>query len=166
MTPIRFKCSNPECPRWDGWYKDTEPTYLEKLSGLCGYCYGCKEHKMGAEFSSMIGKTITGIENLDKFSDNVFFACSDGSVYGMYHRQDCCEHVRIEDVCGDVDDLIGSPVINAEEVSNADMAPVDDSESFTWTFYKLETVKGSVTIRWYGCSNGYYSESVDFFKVK
>lgn len=86
--------------------------------------------------------------------------------YRLYHEQDCCESVYIESIVGDIKDIIGWPILVAEEVSNSgDDGAEFGLETFTWTFYKLDTIKGGVTIRWYGCSNGYYSESVNFGKL-
>ena len=116
----------------------------------------------------LIGKTILSIHGLDKDSDVVTIHTDDGKLYQMYHPQDCCESVSIESVCGDVDDLLGSLVITAEERTsgeNPEGVKIDYQGSFTWTFYELATNKGSVTIRWYGESNGYYSESVSFEEV-
>jgi hypothetical protein len=86
---------------------------------------------------------------------------SDTNYVRFYHSQDCCESVYIEDICGDLNDLVGEPLLVAEEVSNYDAEPLYESEeSYTWTFYKFATRKGYVDVRWYGSSNGYYSESV------
>ena len=119
-----------------------------------------------ANFSELKGKTLKEIRGLEKYGDEVRFITEDNEVYLMYHDQNCCESVYIEDVCGDVNDLIGSEILMAEEVSDYDAGRLDEyDESYTWTFYKLATIKGYVTIRWYGTSNGYYSEEVDFGKV-
>lgn len=113
------------------------------------------------------GKVLERIERRDTDDgDELWFYTTDGEVYKMFHAQDCCESVWIEDICGDSDDLIGAEILLAEEVTNEDEGPLNEwDESYTWTFYKLATDKGHVTIRWYGTSNGYYSESVDFIRV-
>jgi len=109
----------------------------------------------------ILGKTLTSV-NVVKDSDEIYFTCSDGTEYCMLHLQDCCESVEIEDINGDIVDIIGSPILVAEErISEGSNGYYD---SFTWTFYTISTIKGSVEIRWYGTSNGYYSESVNFIQ--
>lgn len=117
-------------------------------------------HKL-TKFEDLLGKTLTSVENK---GDELIFTLDSGQRCKLHHEQDCCENVRIEDVIGELADLIGLPLLMAEEVSSdEDPGPMSDyEESYTWTFYKLATIKGYVTVRWYGSSNGYYSESVDF----
>lgn len=117
--------------------------------------------------SELEGKTLTKVEQVG--NDEIFFYTDDNEVYRMYHFQNCCEHVYIEDIIGDLDDLIGLPILMAEEVTEVGNDEDEDGYcwgSHTWTFYKFATLNGYVTIRWYGSSNGYYSETVDFEKVE
>jgi len=121
---------------------------------------------MNTNITDLIGQTIKEIKG-EKGDNTLDFIMNDGKIYSMYHCQDCCENVEVEDICGDLSDLINTPVINAFEKSNINenpegIEPHEYEESFTWTFYTIQTVKGTVTIRWYGSSNGYYSEDVDF----
>ena len=117
-------------------------------------------------FSILLGKTLVSVKR--KGDDEIIWKASDSSEYRMYHSQDCCESVDIEDICGELSDLIGAPVVLAEESSNSENPPPSEygpPESFTWTFYRISAAKGTVVIRWYGTSNGYYSESVYFEQI-
>lgn len=112
----------------------------------------------------MIGQTMESVTGSAGDFEMVFKS-SDGKIFEFVHHQDCCEHVSIVDVTGDLDDLVGHPITMAEEVSSDDVAPLTEEENAecgTWTFYKFATRMGYVTVRWIGVSNGYYSESVDY----
>jgi hypothetical protein len=122
------------------------------------------------EFKDLLGKTLTKID-IDHGKDTITFHCNDETVYQLFHQHDCCELVTIDDIVGDLEDLLENPILLAEEVSNYEPTSEEDIKrtkeinvwgSCTWTFYKLATVKGYVDIKWFGESNGYYSESVDF----
>ncbi|MHA6903308.1 hypothetical protein ACJBUE_20830 (plasmid) [Ralstonia syzygii subsp. celebesensis] len=116
-------------------------------------------------FETLLGLTIARITGLEVGSDDVVLLTECGRTFRMHHYRDCCEDVHLADITGDVADLIGSPILRAEEATSDASADVSDS-SGTWTFYKLATRKGYVDIRWLGESNGYYSEAVDFEEVK
>jgi hypothetical protein len=115
------------------------------------------------DIETLKGKVLLKIEKSD---EEIYFHTMDNEVYKMYHEQDCCENVYVEDVEGDLEDLIGSPITMAETVSNETDRENNWGGSSTWTFYKFATNKGYVTIRWLGESNGYYSERVSFIKVE
>ncbi len=121
---------------------------------------------LDVKFSELLGKTLSDVVVNKNHDHSVRFKTNDGMVYELYHSQSCCESVTIEDIAGELSDLIGSPITMADESTNSKDNPPEYGESFTWTFYKLATIKGYVDIRWLGTSNGYYSESVYFRRVE
>lgn len=111
------------------------------------------------DLSRILGKTVVSIHGMKEESEEIIFTFSGGEFAKFYHDRDCCEIVEVEDVCGDPKDLIGYPLVVAREATLERYNECRDHE--TATFYEFATNKGSVTIRWLGRSNGYYSERVD-----
>lgn len=99
---------------------------------------------------------------IGEHKEAILFTTSEGRKFLMHHDQDCCEAVFLEDVCGEINSILNKEVVLAEEVSRIDENAED---SGTWTFYNIATVSGLITLRWYGESNGYYSEAVDFVEI-
>src|ERR1035437_4618441 len=97
-------------------------------------------------FSVLLGETLTSCERSG--DDSVSFETADGLKFLMDHDQDCCESVYIESIVGDLADLIGSPILMAEE------SVCTNNGDDEWTFYKLATIKGFVDIRWCGSTDG------------
>jgi hypothetical protein len=117
----------------------------------------------------MKGQTFDKVYITDDKSKMIFE--NDEFIFTFYHEDDCCECVQVEDVVGDLNDLVGKPLDIVEVARHEDTMPEGmglekPDDSFTWTFYKFATIKGWVDVRWLGESNGYYSEDVDFKGVR
>lgn len=119
-----------------------------------------KYQNCAANFSDIIGKTFSRIEVVKngERGDEIIFWNGDQPDFLQCHIQDCCEDVHLEEIIGDLQDLVGTEILEAR-VDQQDI----DSQSI-WTFYNIRTIKGSVTLRWYGSSE-YYSIEVSFFKL-
>ena len=118
--------------------------------------------------NDLLGKTLASIV-VSEDKEKLLLTTLDHERYVFLHEPDCCESVYLDDIAGDLDDVIGSPIVQSEVVSEENTNPkpegAGDDETWTWTFTKLATRKGSVTLRWVGISNGYYSENVDLFQL-
>lgn len=105
-------------------------------------------------YKQLIGREIL---NIAVSEDELYFVF-DEIIVIWNHEQDYNEYVYIEDIAGDLKNLIGTPLVMAETYYHkADTY----GGSETYTYYTFATVKGKVVIRWHGESNGHYSESVD-----
>lgn len=112
--------------------------------------------------AQMLGKTFVQVTG-SVGSGEMLFETAQGERFMFAHMQDCCESVDINDITGNLEDLVGEPLLIAEEVSGATEPDEEHYESYTYTFYKFATRKGYVDVRWLGESNGYYSEQVELF---
>ncbi len=112
-----------------------------------------------------IETTLPGL-TLTEVNDDLSAFSAGGRSFTLDHNQDCCESVGVHDVKGNVSDLLNTPLLSVkEDILDGwpeDVVEPSYTESYTWTVFTFTTAKGSVTVRWLGTSNGYYSESVSF----
>ena len=110
---------------------------------------------------TLIGKTLSEVSASD---DTLTMKTEEGEVYYLTHVQNCCENVYIDEIHGYLEDLENSEILEAYESSSNNKPPKGNPESYTWTFYHIRTFKGGITVKFYGTSNGYYSESAGLYK--
>lgn len=109
------------------------------------------------EVQKNMANGIKEAKGLYKGSTEAVFICKNGYAIKMLNR--AYSRVEIENIDTDYDIFSDTDFCEIYESTNKGNT---DFGSCTWTFYNIKTNKGYASIRWYGSSNGYYSEKVDF----
>lgn len=127
------------------------------------------------DISVLVGLTLTAIDAKRDDEDGdiveLWFRTECGRTFRMFHEQDCCETVYLNDCGGcSIEDVVGDTILHAETASTQGDEVMqkffsEGGERHLWTFYKISTVFTSLTLRWLGSSNGYYAEDVSFVEV-
>ena len=94
-------------------------------------------------------------------NDAIVFVLDEENKYVLTHIQEDFEWVEIESIDGDLSDLIGEPLLIAEEAYEEGVLGLRG----TYSFYKFATIKGYVTIRFLGDGDEFYSEEAELFKL-
>tara|TARA_R110000803_G_scaffold22351_5_gene55762 strand:+ start:1924 stop:2295 length:372 start_codon:yes stop_codon:yes gene_type:complete len=110
--------------------------------------------------NSLQGETLAYI---DESPDQVLLTTVSGREFQVYHRQDCCESVGIEDTEGNWHDLVGKPLLSVDE--ECEDASDRSSDSATATRLTFKVDGATVINKWIGESNGYYSESITIEEI-
>jgi hypothetical protein len=69
------------------------------------------------EFSALAGEVIEDID-VEEYAHRIFFRCKSGKLYCMWDCTDYGARAWVEEVIGDVEDVVNSKVVLAEEVCN------------------------------------------------
>lgn len=113
---------------------------------------------------SIIGETLTYVD-IDDSNEQILLTTKSGKQIRIYHSQDCCESVHIEDTHGSWHDLLGKVIIDATHEEDRENDPPKNEESWTRTTLTFKVNDATVINKWIGTSNGYYSESVNFEEI-
>lgn len=114
------------------------------------------------EPKEIIGKTLQAWRETDA-GGTIYLEFTDGTEAKFFHRQDCCECVSLHgDSYKELDNFIGREITGFLQDENAG-TPEYRYGSATLTEITFTFGNESVRACWWGESNGYYSESVDFW---
>jgi hypothetical protein len=104
-----------------------------------------------------IGHRLTAVEKHEG-ADTMLVLRFDNGEAVFSHFSECCEEVALIDGYEDVASCLEQVLRSAEESTK------DDPDTYgekLWTFYNLRFDDASVSLRFMGESNGYYSVDVD-----
>ncbi len=117
-------------------------------------------------------KSVIKIEGAEIGSNKILFFCSDGSSYLMSSIvEDGKQYV--ENISGDIHSILGSRIIIAEKVTTIShdilekmkeplVEPMesicDGVTTDTGVLFKLSTIKGKVSIKWFARSDSYVKD--------
>ncbi len=123
-----------------------------------------------ADISYLIGEVVIEAEIIRTNSKlgfsrdvSILYLKTDNYIAVFYYEPDCCATCTIDDVSGDLNSLVGSKLTTARVSTNKSE---EEGDSNTWTYYHFATIKGYVDIKWFGESNGFYSEEVSMSMFK
>lgn len=125
-----------------------------------------KELKSFSELKGEILKKISILKNDNPYydgdeNDGISFVLENNEEYHLYGGvSPPCQDLYIESIVGDLNDLIGVPILMAEEVNG-------ENEYYEYTFYKIATIKGYLDIRFIDgmADDELYGSCVMFHKV-
>ena len=127
----------------------------------------------GDDIKKLEGLVVEYIDIVSDDGDELMITTKCGKRFKFHHYQDCCENVRIWSTKGDLKKLEGHKLVSVdmdaytEDPDDEDPKELADTwrDSWTWTDIVFKTTDDTVISRWFGESNGYYSESVDFSEL-
>ena len=125
-----------------------------------------------SNIKKLVGETLVGVVlnyiDTDEKGDVIMLTTKSGRKFKIYHEQDCCEVVKIQDTEGNWHDLLGKVIVDASEETECDVCESEEiycEESWTKTTLTFKVNDATVISRWIGTSNGYYSERVDIAEL-
>jgi hypothetical protein len=137
------------------------------IIGICDECIDKQYKEFGNMYLTnttidvLIGQTLSKVISNE---EEIIFYVDNKPIFKSYHMQDCCEDVGLVNTIGNLDDIVGSPIIYADQ-DEFDGPEPQYPDSYTWTYQVICTEKGKVRFEWLGTSNGYYSERVHFGRI-